>query len=87
MACRQQDGDSAQGWVWAIALAHHEVKDRAIIFRYVKEFPNWFNRSMKPDRVILVWRYNSENEMPQRIRGSHLLFDAWLSSCDRVASA
>ena len=35
-----------------------------IIFRFVKEFRAGFKKSSLPDRVILVWRYESESGLP-----------------------
>ena len=49
---------------WATATSTHETNGRVIIFRYVKEFRAAFEKSSLPDRVILVWRYNSQSGMP-----------------------
>jgi hypothetical protein len=49
---------------WATAVSEHQTEDRAIVFRYVKSFAADFHRSTQPDRVILVWDYQSESGMP-----------------------
>lgn len=55
------DGDAA---VWATATSTHATNGRVIIFRFVKEFRAGFKKSSLPDRVILVWRYESESGLP-----------------------
>jgi len=50
--------------VWATAVSKQESTGRAIVFRYIKEFPASFLRSAHPDRVILLWRYTSPSGMP-----------------------
>lgn len=51
---------------WATAVSKHQTEDRAIVFRFIKTFPEGFSRSEQPDRVILLWRYSSANGMPSR---------------------
>lgn len=53
---------SAQTWATAIS----RNGDRQIVFRFVKDFAADFQRKSQPDRVILVWKYKSENGMPSR---------------------
>lgn len=55
--------DSAAA-VWATATSTHATNGRVIIFRFVKEFRAGFKKSSLPDRVILVWRYESESGLP-----------------------
>jgi hypothetical protein len=55
------DGD---GTVWATATSTHATNGRVIIFRFAKEFRAGFKRPSLPDRVILVWRYESESGLP-----------------------
>ena len=55
------NGDVA---VWATATSKHATNGRVIVFRYAKEFRAGFNRADFPDRVILVWRYESASGMP-----------------------
>jgi hypothetical protein len=55
------DGDAA---VWATATSTHATNGRTIIFRFVKEFRAGFKKSSLPDRVILVWRYESQSGLP-----------------------
>jgi len=50
--------------VWATATSTHATNGRVIIFRFVKEFRTGFEKSSLPDRVILVWRYESESGLP-----------------------
>jgi len=54
-------GDAA---VWATATSTHATNGRVIVFRYVKEFRAGFVKSSLPDRVILVWRYESQSGLP-----------------------
>lgn len=49
---------------WATATSTHATNGRVIVFRYAKEFGPTFKKSNLPDRVILVWRYQSESGMP-----------------------
>ena len=49
---------------WATATSKQQGTDRAIVFRYAKEFRNGFKKSAFPDRVIVVWKYNSDSGMP-----------------------
>ncbi|MGE8224362.1 MAG: DUF695 domain-containing protein [Stenotrophomonas sp.] len=55
---------SASAQEWATAVSRHQAEDRSIVFRYVKSFSVDFRRSKQPDRVILVWDYQSESGMP-----------------------
>jgi hypothetical protein len=50
--------------VWATATSTHATNGRVIIFRYVKDFRAGFQKSGLPDRVILVWRYESQSGLP-----------------------
>lgn len=49
---------------WATATAKQAGTGRAIIFRYANEFRDGFKKSAFPDRVIVVWKYNSDSGMP-----------------------
>jgi hypothetical protein len=49
---------------WATAVSKHKTEDRAVVFRYVKSFAPKFDRSTQPDRIILVWNYESDSGMP-----------------------
>lgn len=49
---------------WATAVSKQESTDRAIVFRYAKEFRDGFKKSAFPDRIILVWKYKSDSGMP-----------------------
>jgi hypothetical protein len=51
-------------FVWATAVSKHLSEEKAIVFRYAKELAPDFDRSSQPDRVILVWKYNTEKGMP-----------------------
>jgi hypothetical protein len=57
---------SAEVTSWATAVSKKEGTDRAIVFRYAKTFRSDFQRSGFPDRVILVWKYQSESGMPSK---------------------
>jgi hypothetical protein len=54
-------GDAA---VSATATSTHATNGRVIIFRFVEEFRAGFEKSSLPDRVILVWRYESDSGLP-----------------------
>jgi hypothetical protein len=51
--------------VWATATSVQKSTGRAIIFRYIKNLKPEFLRSKYPDRVIIVWRYQSDSGLPQ----------------------
>lgn len=50
--------------VWATAVARNNAEDTAIVYRYIKEFQKEFTKSVQPDRVIVVWRYQGNKGMP-----------------------
>src|SRR5689334_6651266 len=59
------------GRIFATAVSKDESRGRAIVFRFVREFESGFERSRLPVRVILAWRYDSEDGMPahaERVR-------------------
>lgn len=49
---------------WATAISKHASDDRVIVYRFAKTLRSGFERSVFPDRVILVWRYESPSGMP-----------------------
>jgi len=49
---------------FATAVSRNGTGERAIIFRFVQKFEPAFERAHYPDRVILVWRYDSDEGMP-----------------------
>jgi len=55
---------NAHAQTWATATSTNQSNGRVIIFRYISEFDPNFNRSSQPDRIILVWKYQSEKGMP-----------------------
>ncbi|MFM2253578.1 MAG: hypothetical protein RJB68_1915 [Pseudomonadota bacterium] len=55
---------NAQAQTWATATSTNQSNGRMIIFRYINEFGSGFDRSSQPDRIILVWKYQSEKGMP-----------------------
>jgi hypothetical protein len=64
MSLAPASGQTADVAVWATAISKHESNGRQIIFRYVKDFRPGFEKASLPDRVILVWRYESQSGMP-----------------------
>jgi hypothetical protein len=56
--------DSPDVEVWATAISTNSTNGRRIIFRYAKDFRPSFDRSVQPDRIIIVWKYVSENGQP-----------------------
>ena len=51
--------------VWATAKSTHSGNGRVIIFRFAREFHPHFDKASQPDRIILVWKYESETGQPQ----------------------
>ena len=50
--------------LWAIATSTNAENGREIIFRYAKDFSPAFEFASQPDRVIIVWKYESESGQP-----------------------
>ena len=57
---------SADGKVWATAISKQAATDRAIVFRYIRDFQPGFSRQAYPERIIIVWRYQSPSGMPEK---------------------
>jgi len=53
------------GTGWATATSVEKSTGRVIIFRYIKDFMPQFLRTDYPDRVAIVWQYQSASGMPQ----------------------
>jgi hypothetical protein len=51
---------------WATATSVEKSTGRVMIFRYIRDFAPQFLRSDYPDRVIIVWQYQSASGMPQQ---------------------
>lgn len=49
---------------WGLATSTHPTNSRQIVFRYIETFGPGFQRSSQPVRIILAWKYRSENGMP-----------------------
>ncbi|MBE7368005.1 DUF695 domain-containing protein [Ramlibacter pallidus] len=49
---------------WATATSRHKTLDRAIVFRFAKDFRPGFRRADLPHRAIVMWRYTSDSGMP-----------------------
>jgi hypothetical protein len=50
--------------MWATAISTNAHNGRKIIFRYAKELSASFDRACQPVRIIIVWKYQSENGQP-----------------------
>jgi hypothetical protein len=50
--------------IWATAISSNSANGRQIIFRYAKRLRPSFDRSAQPDRIIIAWKYHSENGQP-----------------------
>jgi hypothetical protein len=50
--------------LWATAISSNADNDRKIIFRYAEAFEAGFERRLKPVRIIIAWRYESETGQP-----------------------
>jgi len=57
---------AAEVTTWATAISKQESTGRAIVYRYAKDFRQGFRKSSLPNRIILVWRYQSEKGMPEK---------------------
>jgi len=55
---------SSRAQVYATAVSTNESNGRAIVFRFVHDFGPGFDRTALPDRIILVWKYQSAGGMP-----------------------
>lgn len=49
---------------WATAISTNSHNGRQIIFRYAEKLSPAFDRGSQPIRVIIVWKYQSENGQP-----------------------
>jgi hypothetical protein len=47
--------------MWATATSTNVHNGRKIIFRYAKEFSATFDRASQPNRIIIIWKYQSES--------------------------
>jgi Family of unknown function (DUF695) len=64
--------------VWATAISTNASNGRQIIFRYAKDLSPAFNRASQPDRIIIVWKYQSASGQPvtEEHRRMNLLEDS-----------
>lgn len=49
---------------WSTATSSNQTTGRVIIFRFVSKFTANFDRTSQPNRIIIAWKYESENGMP-----------------------
>src|SRR5438046_5200443 len=49
---------------WATAISTHADNGKKIIFRYAEELSLSFDPASQPVRIIIVWKYQSENGQP-----------------------
>ena len=49
---------------WATAISRHKSNERVIIWRFAKALNPAFELESLPWRVILAWKYESENGQP-----------------------
>ena len=49
---------------WATAVSTNSHNGRKIIFRYAEHLRPTFDRGSQPIRIIIVWKYKSENGQP-----------------------
>jgi hypothetical protein len=63
---------------WATAISTNSQNGRKIIFRYAEDFGSTFDRASQPSRIIIVWKYDSENGQPgsEEHRRMNLLEDS-----------
>lgn len=56
--------NAEEGAVWSTAIATRPSDGHRIVYRFRSEFRPAFQRTQYPDRVILIWRYESSQGMP-----------------------
>jgi hypothetical protein len=49
---------------WATAISTNADNGRKIIFRYAEQLSPAFDRATQPVRIIIAWKYHSENGQP-----------------------
>jgi Family of unknown function (DUF695) len=49
---------------WATAVSTNAHNGRKIIFRYAEEFRLTFDPASQPNRIIIVWKYESDTVQP-----------------------
>jgi hypothetical protein len=49
---------------WATATSTNADNGRKIIFRYAEQLSPAFDRATQPVRIIIAWKYHSENGQP-----------------------
>jgi hypothetical protein len=52
--------------VWATAISTNASTGRKVIFRYARVLSPALDRASQQIRVIIAWRYDSENGQPER---------------------
>jgi hypothetical protein len=50
---------------WATAISTNSQNGKKIIFRYAEDFGSTFDRASQPSRIIIAWKYDSENGQPE----------------------
>lgn len=50
--------------IWAAAISTNSNNDRKIIFRFAQDLDSSFDPASQPDRILVVWRYESETGQP-----------------------
>jgi hypothetical protein len=50
--------------MWATAISRNQSSGRAIIFRFAKALSPTFDKASQPIRIIIAWKYDSENGQP-----------------------
>ena len=49
---------------WATAISTNADNGRKVIFRFAEAFDAGFERSLKPVRIIIAWKYDSQSGQP-----------------------
>ena len=49
---------------WATAISTHKDNGRKIFFRFAQEFLPQFDKASQPNRIIVVWEYESNTGQP-----------------------
>jgi len=63
---------------WATAISRHAGNGREIVWRFAEHLNPAFEPGHLPDRIIIVWRYESETGLPltEEHRQMNLLEDS-----------
>ncbi len=56
----------AQAQTWNLATSTHATTGDAIVFRFLDQFADGFDKATQPQRIIITWRYDGTRGQPSR---------------------